>query len=122
MVATTSEELTQLAPSSDIGIVAQEAIHLEEFDLYLVLDFSPGPGHEVASYAHIPSFVERSIIFYLRKYDPSQANSYPSAVIKQFPNCVPIDDLDIEECTLVAAAVFRAEAKRNLAFKQQNAE
>ena len=115
--AYTSEELSKLIPS-DLGVVEQEDVHWRHFHLILALDFSAGPGLEIASYAVHPEFTQRTIVFHPYEWDPVRSASYGARVIETFPNHVPCTEKEVEECSLVKSCVSRAKASRSLRFRE----
>jgi hypothetical protein len=109
--AFTSEELSESMPS-ELGVVEQEEIHMQNSDLVLVLDFSAGLGHEISSYAHSPDFINRTMVFYPSKWDPARTDTYPGHVIHQFYNRTPVSQDEVDRCDLIKVCVQRAEAFR----------
>lgn len=119
--AFTSEELVKQVPSA-LPLPLQELQHWRAVDLVIVLEAGVAPGMELASYAHDAEFCQKCIVFHPRDWDPARQKTFPSEVLRLFPNRVPYAEREMKACPIVAACIHRAEALRRYHLLNQSLE
>lgn len=108
----TSEGISDLIHSS-LTLPDEELTHLENVDLILVLEGGVATAMEISSYAWVPDFCEKCIIFHPKDWDPARATrSYPTEILSLFPNRVIYTEDDIKQCIVAKEALNRAVAKK----------
>ena len=109
--ASTSEALMAAAPST-ANPIDQERVHWQAADLVYVLDFSPGPGMELATFCSDPSFVKKTCVFFNAAWHTADPQTYGASVIANFPNRVPFTETELVACSVVGECLSRAKAER----------
>jgi len=110
--AFTSEELKKQAPSSAL-LPYQELAHWESVNLVIVLEAGIAPAMEIASYVFSPGFCEKCVVFHPRDYDPVGKTTFPAGVLRLFPTRVIYSEKEMQDCTIIAECLNRAEAFRH---------
>jgi len=107
--AYTSEEFDEPVVTS-VPLPVQEIPHWLAANLVLVLDAGPAPSMEIASYILMPAFLEKSIVFHPKDWDPAYQRTYPSDVLRSLVNRIPYTEQEIQDCIVTAECLHRAQA------------
>lgn len=109
--AFTSEELEEKVPSG-ASLPDQELAHWKAVNLVIVLEAGIAPAMEIASYVSFAGFCEKCVVFHPRDYVPVDKTTYPAEVLKLFPTRVIYSEQEMQDCTIIAECLHRAEAFR----------
>lgn len=116
--AFTSEELGEKVPSSS-PLPYQELSHWEAVNLVIVLEAGIAPAMELASYAFLPGFCEKCVVFHPRDYVPVGKTTFPAEVLELFPNRVIYSEQEMQDCTIIDECLHRAKAFRHCSALQR---
>jgi len=107
------EELGETQPS-ELYMVEEEALYLQEADWAVFLDTSSGPLSELSAYCLDPDVVCKSFVLYPQKYaeSPDRPKTYPEDVLAHYPYNRPYTKSQFDQCDLVPICVQRAKALR----------
>lgn len=107
-----SEDIIASVGEPDVNVVLQEDQHWRRFNTIVVLDFSAGPGQELAAYHHNFDFRLKCMVFHPWEWDPVRNPSYGSQILELFPHRIPCIQDEIDNCNLVASCISRVMALR----------
>lgn len=107
-----SEDLTD--KKSLVPLLEQERIHWSEADFVIALDFSAGPGIELAAFYDEPEFILKTFVLYPASWEPGAFASVGSELLEHYVNRLPCSKAQVARCDLVKTCVSRARGHRLL--------
>lgn len=107
-----SEDLTD--KDSAVALLDQERVHWSEADFVIALDFSTGPGIELATFCSEPEFILKTFVLYPESWEPGDFESVGSELLQAYVNRMPCTTAQVSRCDLVKTCVDRARAYRRL--------
>lgn len=109
----TCEQLSETL-RSELYIVEQEALYLQEAEWVIFLDTSAGPLSELSTYCQNPDVVLKAFVLYPQTYVPDEARSrtYPEDVLRHYPHKSGYSQSQFDQCELVPICVEMAKALR----------
>lgn len=106
-----SEEISELTSNRGLSPLLEVADY-RAVDRVVVLDTSDGPLAELSLYSQDPDFVEKTLVLHPSSYVPADVATFPSDILKLYPNRIPFDQDMYDSCSVATEALDRIRAFR----------